>query len=682
MDAFVNLRPLKGSKATDGNSVKLWPAILLALFLVACSDSNTISDINEAPLILPAKQIFMHEGIVWEYQADKKITQQLLDLNEVLYAVHDTDEIEEDRDFFSNTVQKHNPLANFVSYSDSESLKLFDLETRYTHDLYDFSSIKNPNGPELVCDIQASTVFDKESFTADGFVMKEELVIHVSAVDYNAGNCDVTDDLRFYQIKLVEAQSKYSVRQQVVDLKRQVLPEGFPPLSDLEPTTGRPLCDPDLKILESDDTADEDRIEFCVTSKIEKRDFPILKGEKSLGYDALMYASAPIKDPNNSNQYGYLGYDRQREELVFFLRSGEELTLSKLWSMPLTDYALQADYHVRFAVQASVFGDEYRRPKNQIIGSNLLIEIGDSLHYLPLRSLFDDDLNSLRITSLNAPLHQRIVFDADSYSPLSIQIDSSGTYASFLDGSTLVTVHSVGPTIPSTETQALTTTGTEAIDTLAVGTTNLIKKIYADGEIQNASWVFYSGAVENTALPRTISEFQSFTVESDAKAYLNVSENNDAAWSSIIFSTTQTKFTANNSLLLNSVDSRSYAGHESGPTYAPLALSSVTPLGSYPPSLATPSLYTISNDLVAGPNQNPADTLLAENIPAEIRASEANKVYILNDDYGLIRAMTSGPNGNELKFFYFDPSDEFDGIVETSIVEEIPICEFELSCSL
>lgn len=656
--------------------IQLFWTIASILTFAACSDSDTLGNIEDAPFVLPVAQVIMRDHIVWEYLPEKTISRKLLDLNNRLYAAHDTDETRVLKDFNDNDVRFQNPLPDFISYTDSNQLKLFDLETRYTHDLYDFSSEKNPNGPEQICDIQASTIFDKNSFLADGSVLKEELVVQASAVDLQTGDCSVIQDLRFYKISIVPTEQLYSIRQQILTQRRQKLNVGdSSPPSQSETTTGRPLCDPNAELATQDEELEEDQFIYCVTSEIIKADFPIFKGLKATGDDALMYASYPIKNPNGQN-YGYLGFDREQMELAFFLRSGDEFSLSELWRLSLPDHLPQAQYRVISKQRRSIYGDEYRSKGNTIIGSNIVLEVGNRLTYLPIRSLFDDDLSALRVQSLNNTLHQRLIFDAANYTPLDISVDASNSVITFIDDDTLITIESTGQTVPSSQKLALNTLGVASFDNLALGSTSLIHKIYNNIDLeQDSAWVYYSGNVENTMLPRYVTQYHSYTNKGDSRAYLNYSE--AETWNTLILTTTQTGFFQPNTIAITATDSQAYAGWDKGPNYYSLYIRSEGQTPTYTPSLKGASLY---NDLFDASEIDRG--LVALNIPAEITASELNKLYFFNDDFALLRLMTKSINGDELKYFYFDPPDLFNGLTGIPTVHEIPICEFELSCSL
>lgn len=636
------LRPLKTKNVPAQSSralsrcLKMVGAFAAGLFIQGCSDTETIDNISAPPLIIPVVAPFLKDQKLYEYIPEGKETKLLLDLSNTQFTPLDTDASSKDTDGSpqENNVQFHQPLIDFVAYVvNGQQLRLFQLDTRRDHELYDFASSGNPNGAEKICNIRASVIADVESFKAEQAILKEERAVYVEAVELSQGSCDSASDRRYYKMVVFESSDTYDIRRRVT-------------------------------------TTNSNNVE---TTNIERVVLPILKAEKRVTDEALMYALGPIF-VNSANRYGYIGFERNPAAVRFYSMDGVNLEVSPVWTVLSPEFELQAEQVVQSTLGKELYGARYRQARTVLSNANdILFEHGWDLISLPKSALFDDDSDTLVANRLLTPVFDRATGNINQYSPLDITQSISDSSLFIQQGQRLTTLS--GAQYAQTRFE-FPDTDIERLDLSLVNSTVLAQKHYQAPQDNESSIVTLNQNIESTILPRSAVQTRLFSLPTQAFAFANSedrSNSNRLTWSSRLYRNNTTTPASKDSLYISGIDERSYHNHDEGPTFEAFVLSSKALVNSDSrPALVNPTLH--SANLTPAPNGtdfDPTRVLHALLPNTDITESPLNRFTLVSDEFALLELMTlSDDNTQSLQLYYVNPFNTFKDLTDSPVAAQ------------
>ena len=596
--------------------------LALLLTLIGCSDSSTISTIAPPQFVPEVTYPFIDDNILYEFDptlnddnldntGTSKSTQLVGSANELIISI-DTDQSTFKEDEEGNIYQAHSALPEYVAFTQENSLFLYDLETRYTHLLYDFTAASNPNNdpendPETICDLQKSVTVDEESFNQNEILFKDELLVYVQAS--SSGDCTQTTLNAFYAIKITEsATDTFEIRQLV-----------------------------------SSTDSDDNQI-----TTIQRITHPIIYGTKTTTEEALMYAGQPIFN-SDIDKFGYLGIDSRSLELKFFLTDIEDLSKSILWRIQSDDFDLQASFQQEYGANsiATVIPSKNRLPSHHLFYDSIMLEHGWDIVKLDLEHIFDDDHNLERTNSVEAPLFSRDDSIFTEYKPLEVTFSPGSDDFIFSENER---IYIVADNTASISTLSIPQPPSPLISSSLeyVGGNVVVKKQFTD--IYSSLTALNTINVEGTLIPFNTNIKLAITIDEYNVLIANIENKDDKTWQSLAYNNSLAiADDLQRSLLVPHIDSREY----SGPSTSILLLQENDTTDSTFSALGKPSVscYLSNIEAYCPPGQ------VFGIIDKDITGSTESSFTSLSDDYGIATLSYINNNQTTVSRFYYDPID-------------------------
>ena len=596
--------------------------LALLLTLIGCSDSSTISTIAPPQFVPEVSHPFIDDNILYEFDptlnddilnntGTPKSTQLVGNSNELIISI-DTDQSLPEEDEEGNIYQAHNALPEYVAFTQENILFLYDLETRYTHLLYDFTAASNPNNdpendPETICDLQKSITVDEDSFNQNKILFKDERLVYVQTS--SSEDCTQTTLNAFYAIKITEsATDTFEIRQLV-------------------------------------SSTDNDGNQIAIIQRITH---PILYGAKTTTEEALMYAGQPIFN-SDIDKFGYLGIDSRSLELKFFLTDIEDLSKSILWRIQSDDFDLQANFQQEYGANsiATIIPSKNRLPSHHLFYDSIMLEHGWDIVKLDLDHIFDDDRNVERDNSVENPIFSRDDSIFAEYKPLEVALSPTIDDDFIFSENDRVYIVS-GAALKSTllipqPSPPLLSSSLEYVNGRVV-----VKKQFTN--VYSSMTALDSRNIENTLAPYNTNTKLALTIDSHPMLVANIEDKDDKTWQSQVYgSGLSLTDDLQQSLLAPHIDSREYSGQ----TTSIVLMHENDTTDSTFSALGQPSVSCYLSNVEA---YCPSGQVFGI-IDKDITGSTENSFISLSDDYGIATLSYINNDQATVSRFYFDPID-------------------------
>ena len=179
--------------------------ILLATFCVlgACADSNT-TETPPIPITEEALFPFIQDHTLYNFDPETGEKEKLAESNKFMMIPLDTDQsiIEQNEDNISSL--EHTPLPEYVVYVQDQTLRVYDLYTRYDHLLIDVSASSDQEGNEFICQLKNIRTADIESLNDSKLLIKDERGVYIKTSTEENCNED-TSSFQYYEIEIADS---------------------------------------------------------------------------------------------------------------------------------------------------------------------------------------------------------------------------------------------------------------------------------------------------------------------------------------------------------------------------------------------------------------------------------------------------------------------------------------------
>lgn len=591
--------------------------LLCSLVIAACSDTDTIDNINDPPFRTEVAFPFMYDGDIYEYLLNTNEVGKFFETDDRKIVLLDTDIPKRTTDDNDRRFYEKDSLPDALAYAENNVLFLIDLNTRYTHRLYDFNRNGNlianlvldedlesfdSTGPETICDLGKSSVYDSTALDEGAPILIEEDLIYVSAVPVEF-TCEDIDEIRYYSISFLSSGRTYDVREAPLD---------------------QDLSSP-------------------VNSS-----YPILVGAKQVVSEALMFAGAPIL---LGDRYYFFGFDQRSTSLQAYEVDSSTFVKTHLWSLESEEFLIQANHRRNILQSYSLDSFENRQPFFTRLGSFLFAEHGYDIIRLDLSQILDDDADAERESALNNPLYERTPMV--DYEPVDFQIRSS-TQVSFVTDEAGIVLHTLST--ENDDVNELNLTSTADNDISIVLSENL-PLVHKQSQLDDRTAITtYDGTVERTLYPRTTESLSLGRFNLGEAAYLNIEDSVNNTWDSRLYEGPNLRTELDDSLIVPYTDIR-FRNQGTKDTVNAILLAENQQNLSTTSQLTYPTAFEFSGNFAAPV----ADTIFtAENYI--FKESAENQIKIFSDFFGLanLNALRETPEGGtefvQMQFF-FNPID-------------------------
>jgi hypothetical protein len=406
--------------------------ILLATFcaLTACSDSST-PESAPTPLTEEAFFPFIQNNTLYNFNPDTGSKEKLAESNKSLMIGLDIDQSEQitiTDDDTTTTQLNQTTLPEYVVYVEDQTLRLYDLHTRYDHLLTNFTATSEQNDGAFICDLRPSITVDKEHLDKKEIFFKNDASVYIKTSTIET--C-IGDPLSFsyFEIKIEDSFTEtFEIRRTTLqkhehfhihqhehddddDHQNDTFPEELHSHSH-----GLNVTDPknhkhkhehehDFRYIimndhkfNDDPNTSPDKVHSNTANHLtETKTHPVLVGKKHVVDSALMYAGNPIVDLNNK-RFGYLGFNNSDPDLTeasyrFFENRDNGVDKIEIWKMTSSDFSIQPE--------------DYWGYIDRSFSDAVMVEFNWKLVKWDLEDLFDDDKDTERQSNIDSPLFSR-----------------------------------------------------------------------------------------------------------------------------------------------------------------------------------------------------------------------------------------------------------------------------------
>jgi len=182
--------------------------IILVTFgaLTACSDSST-PESSSIPIIEKALFPFIQNYTLYNFNPETGSKEKLAESNRSLMIGLDIDqseEITEEEDGSTKSTLSHTALPEYVVYVKDQTLRLYDVFTRYDHLLTNFADPSEQNDGEFICDLRPAITIDKEHLDVKEILFKNEESVYIKTSTIETCTGDPSS-FRYFEIKIEDS---------------------------------------------------------------------------------------------------------------------------------------------------------------------------------------------------------------------------------------------------------------------------------------------------------------------------------------------------------------------------------------------------------------------------------------------------------------------------------------------
>ena len=495
--------------------------LVITALLAACSNSDSLDNINDPDLIVAAQFAFISNNQIYEYIPERKTTIKLIDLSDTVYSPVDADPSGVEESFEQEAVTFRDAYPEFIVYAKEQELLAFEFDTRETHTLYDFSSNTGTN--EYICDIRTPILPDIEASKRNQFLVANEFAVSVkTSLD---AACSGGSEFEYYYMPFEETGETYLIRK-------------------VDSTDG------------SVDTLEE----------------PYYRVRRQSSSEAQMYSRAIITD-FDSQKYARFGIDSTSSELVFFTAPTSEPSPAKteLWRLYGAGFGIEAESFIQRSTPSSLSLSKNQPVSARGLDDELLIENGWAISSISKTNLFEDDATTERSSAIDNPLINRTIPPSGTFVPTSFIYYETGNSQYFIDNLSIVEL-TLG-TSGSVSVLPLDSAAQSYTMSLAAGTPSLLKQISAS----SSSLVSLDNNIESTLVAQTNASLMLMYQQAPEATLVN--EFDDSGFRAIAFATPEKEVSLQDAFFVNALDERFYAGHENGTTFMPVIVRKTSELG-------------------------------------------------------------------------------------------------------
>ena len=343
----------------------------------------------------------------------------------------------------------HTPLPEYIAYAKKHTLHIYDLNTRFDHQVYSFEtdeffeaqqqSDKSPTW--FICDIQKVITWDEESRLSKKVLFKDELAVYVKTSSQEDCSAPV-EGFKFWQINIETSTND----DETFTIRRRILKEhshNHKHFHDHDNENDELFAEHDHQHTLEEGELDEDGLPFVSNNhkhkhthshdfvygpehahelltqeekdeehndprnhEIEFETHPKLIGKRTTITsidEALMYSGTPVIDIAARN-FGYLGLNSTDEAFKFYSVNFDTLEKKLLWSQHDENLAGLTNHPMKQADWKTLV-PAYNRPLNFLnVNNGIAIFANALLFNFSLESIFDDDATETIAQSLSNPL--------------------------------------------------------------------------------------------------------------------------------------------------------------------------------------------------------------------------------------------------------------------------------------
>lgn len=434
-------------------------ASVLGLLLLSAACSETTKQAEPLPdLITKAYFPFVRDNAIYTFDPVSGDSELLAESETGMIIALDTDlsrsdkrvnEVNVEEEFFN-----HTSTAEYYVYANKQTLHLYDLNTRYDHQLFSFNEDQkyDPESqsfidaePSYICDIQKSVILDEETRVVRTVLYKDELKVYVKT-SLQEDCLDDPENFDYWQINIEESDETFQIRRRILkehthkhdhfhdhdDNQYQYQGDHSHDHTDefieaIE-ATGE-IFDPNDHEHEHTHTHDfvygEDHYHDFLTKEevdavhndpvgndiktyqeVQFETHPILVGKKTTVEsinEALMYTGKPVVDISKRT-FGYLGLNSQTNTYHFYSVNLDSFEKRPLWSMTSDDFTNTNRPNLALSDLEKATPKFNRCTNFEYIDDHVLISSNNKLFYFTLTELFDDDENQARQAAITTPV--------------------------------------------------------------------------------------------------------------------------------------------------------------------------------------------------------------------------------------------------------------------------------------
>ena len=514
---------------------------------------------------------YIENNSLYSFEPETGLSEKLFTAEQELILALDTDQSSKEKNDNNVLIFRHSSKAEYFVYANTQTLHIYDVNTRINHQLYDFKNdiIFDPvtNGfvtaPEsYICDIQKVVTWDKEPRLAKEVIYKDELAIYVKTSTNE--ECQNTETpFSYWQINIEETSETLSRRRRVLlehshdHIHFHDHDDDSYELAELHNHT-HTLVEGELD--ENDNPfdpnnhkhnhkhihgflfEDEHGHDHLTKNEVDAvhnnsknqeilfENHPKLIGRKttanSIGGvrvdkidEALMYSGKPVIDVDNRN-FGYLGFNTSENTLKFYsVEDPDDKKLKKklLWQLTNNSFNTIDNDQSKLSDLEKLIPRYNRFANFDYAEKDILIFTDTKVLFFTLADLFDDTLEDKEVSIANP------IFTSNISTPkLSSRTNysNSNKKMAITENNTIWSVDFSN----NSPSQATRITQLKEPDLVKVDSTYisdssiLVEKSFNNNDMNESSIVVLqdTGLETQTVLPKTLDSISSIVINNDA----------------------------------------------------------------------------------------------------------------------------------------------------------------------
>lgn len=582
-------------------------------------------------------------------------------------------------DSFTNTA-----LPEYIVYVKNQTLRLYDLDTRYDHELYSFENdpfVKetseetdesNKIKPRFICDIQKVVTWDDEARQAKKILFKDELAVYVKTGTLE-GCAEPEEGFEYWQINVVESTKTFTIRRKTLKAHshehrhfhdhddpdyeyadihnhEHLLEEG-----ELD-ENGEPFEANDhmhrhnhehdfiYDFQHEHEHLSQDEIDAVhndpINHEISFETNPVLVGRKSTFTsldEALMYSGQPVIDLN-ARTFGYLGLNSKDNAFKFFTVNLDTLEKSLLWSAQhenLSDVRNTTWKNTNWRALVP----KYNRFINYAnIQDKILVTTDKNLFLFDMASLFDDDTIEERENSLANPLFSSSY--TDPWIRNRTHYNASTHKMVITENQELWQIDFEQELLQAMLIKTFNETNLSSLEAKMMASEIMVIKRFNDNEtpVTSITAIQESGIEVSTILNKTDDAVRVFNQGTNSFINIKSSDPDQQITAKLLFSDFGSPFSTliNTIWLQDTVDYRTFLEQEKVSLFASDSVSAT------PGTIERPEIYLLDVTATMGQGEN------LGHIPDTV--SSVSGLALLSDEYTIMEYQNSD---NESRFWYW-----------------------------
>ena len=184
--------------------------ILLAIFcvLAACSDSDT-TEALPIPVTEAALFPFIQDHTLYNFDPKTGEKEKLAESNKLMMIPLDTDQSSIEQDEDDTNYLEHTSLPEYIVYVQDQTLRVYDLYTRYDHLLIDFSASNDQEDNVFICQLKNIRTADIESLDGKKTLLKDERGVYVkTSTNENCNEDEDTPNFQYLEVEIADSYTK------------------------------------------------------------------------------------------------------------------------------------------------------------------------------------------------------------------------------------------------------------------------------------------------------------------------------------------------------------------------------------------------------------------------------------------------------------------------------------------